>query len=332
MNIKVQECASQISEILFENTSKIPEGVYLELMNTLQKLVKMNDKAPNTNYRLKLAELAQGTITRFCKCPAILLDIDQTDYIDINNCLVSGGRTHEIVDMLASFAFTEDDYEITDIDNYLITNQFKQGKMLWFFTNHHSDYIPYSVGDIIKLQVETRQEVSNETNNILYNRHTTTLIQCEIKRLLKKDMLVNMKYLIKTNDEKYPLITLLFPNVKVPYGEIIQINQSAFDKTWLRNDNWNIKIKKEVSWNVGHQDLLRVLDENEQNYLDVSDSFSLTNNNGYNYNDYLMWKLHCMFHEHQAIFHTDSLTDIIAKLNERCIFHYIKNKCGFSAP
>ena len=329
MNTKVQECASQISEILFENTSKIPEGVYLELMNTLQKLVKMNDKTPNTNYRLKLAELAQGTITRFCKCPTISPDIDQTDYIDINNCLVSGGRTHNIVDMLSSFAFTEneDDYEITNIDNYLITNQFKQGKMLWFFTNHHLDYIPYSVGDIIKLQVKTTQEVSSGTTNILYNRHITTLIHCEIKRLLKKDMLVNMTYLLKTNDEKYPLITILFSNVKVHYCEIIEINKAGLTKTWLCDDNLNIKIKQEVSWNVGHQDLSRVLDENEQNYLDVSGNLGLTENNGYNCNDDVMWKLQCMYD--LSILKEAPLTDIIAKLNERCIFHYIKNKCGF---
>jgi hypothetical protein len=223
MSQEIKNYASEISELLFDNTSKIPEGMYLEIMNKLKKVVdtansdRVQIKFQNIDYKDrylnevgKFNNLGEGIIhTMFKPIYNSILE-DPNDYIDLNNCLVVGGEKHVLSDVLSIPTYDSSYYtQLLKPIGSFTTNMFLRGKMLCLWKKYQtistfdSDYFGnYFVNDIIHFQ--NTQNIQGFDPSHMYDAQYTpekynvkSDMYIKILKLNKKDMLVNVSYFFR---------------------------------------------------------------------------------------------------------------------------------------
>lgn len=221
MSQEIKSYASQISELMFDNTDKIPEGVYLEVMNKLKKVVDVaNDdtiriKYQNIDFRDKYNKentknnlLTAGLLHTMFKPIETNPNLSKYDFIDSNYCLnvrdTDGNYTTHLLTDILSVEF-EDFYDL-DTNNLtiksFITTTCLRGKMLCLYTSYwqttegitrlNKNYIGnYYVGDLLHYEYCFKPE-----NQI----HSSVDVFIRIHKLNKKNMLVDIHILVRNNE------------------------------------------------------------------------------------------------------------------------------------
>ena len=218
MSEEIKSFASQISELMFENTDKIPEGVYLEVMNKLKNVV---DVASNNTTRIKyqnidykdkyLTEnhnnimLTAGLLHTMFKPIESNPNLTKYDFIDLNHCLNikahSGTyETHQLTEVLS--VEYEGYVELDDITlKSFMTTTCLRGNMLCLYTSSYittgngntlaRDYIGnYYVNDLLHYEYAfTRNDINTDVDVFI-----------KILKLNKKNMLVNIYICVKDTD------------------------------------------------------------------------------------------------------------------------------------
>jgi hypothetical protein len=223
MSQEIKSYASEISELMFENTDKIPEGIYLEVMNKLKKVVESASKDKtiityqNIDFKDKYIDentknnaLTAGLLHTMFKPIETNPNLSKYDYIDLNYCLnvkEHNGNTsrHSITEML-SVEF-EDYYDLDAEHAFLrsfMTTTCLRGNMLCLFTNNwmdvpntnrrtlSRDYIGnYYVNDML------HYEYCFERGELGHELHNDVDVFIKILKLNKKNMLVNIYIHVK---------------------------------------------------------------------------------------------------------------------------------------
>jgi len=265
MSEEIKSFASQISELMFDNTDKIPEGVYLEVMNKLKKVVDFatNGKTiiqfQNIDYRHKYLKenrknimLTAGLLHTLFKPIEENPNVSKYDYIDLNHCLNiknhSGSyETHLLTDVLSvDFeGFYDLDADHAFIKSFMTTTCLR-GNMLCLYTSNWQttegisqsrDYLGnYYVNDVLHYAYcYSRVE-------ICYELHTNVEVFIKILKLNKKNMLVNIYIHVDNNvhtpdgkdvQDKVETRAIKQAKVHMDYAVLRNINEIVPDEMTL---------------------------------------------------------------------------------------------------
>jgi hypothetical protein len=258
MSEEIKSFASQISELMFENTDKIPEGVYLQVMNKLKKVVDFatNGKTiiqfQNIDYRHKYLKenkknimLTAGLLHTLFKPIEENPNVSKYDYIDLNHCLNiknhnGSYETHLLTDVLSvDFeGFYDLDADHAFIKSFMTTTCLR-GNMLCLYTSNWQttedisqsrDYLGnYYVNDVLHYEYSfTRGEIG-------YEVHSSVDVFIKILKLNKKNMLVNIYIHVDVEKDAHNSERRAIKQAKVhmDYAVLRNINEIVPDEMTL---------------------------------------------------------------------------------------------------
>lgn len=253
MSEEIKIFAGQIGELMFENTDKIPEGVYLEVMNKLKKVVNVAGiKYQNIDYRHKYLKenqknimLTAGLLHTLFKPIEENPNVSKYDYIDLNHCLNiknhSGSyETHLLTDVLSvDFeGFYDLDADHAFIKSFMTTTCLR-GNMLCLYTSNWQttegisgsrDYLGnYYVNDVLHYEYAfSRGEIGHELDS-------SVDVFIKILKLNKKNMLVNIYIHVDDEKDAHNTETRAIKQAKVhmDYAALRNINEIVPDEMTL---------------------------------------------------------------------------------------------------